>query len=361
MFGKMLKGVPWIINKIQLKLQTHALILVYHRVANLLSDPQRLSVTPAHFQAHIEYLAENYHPVSLIDLIKNIRSGKRLPSRMVCITFDDGYADNLWNAKPILEKFHIPATVFVTTGYIDSEREFWWDDLERILLLPESVPDKLDLRIVDSNYHWELKEPHGTNKDCCITDKKISTTSSPLNIAGWDVTQGVFPSPRYRVYNDLHRLLKPLEDRDRNNILRILYTWAGVPETGRPDYRALSQDEIRMLNSGEIVDIGSHTVTHPLLKSGIRVIQEDEILKSKKYLENVLTHEISSFSYPYGGREDFSQDTETIVKNAGYHLACANYSGPVTKGTNPFTLPRYIVRNWKKEQFAQKMTEWYDG
>lgn len=333
------------------------MILIYHRVANLPSDPQLLSVSTEHFQAHIEYLVENYHPVSLINLIEIVRSRKRLPGKLVCITFDDGYADNLWNAKPVLEKFHVPATVFVTTGYIDSEREFWWDDLERIVLLTQTIPDELNLNIKDVNYHWDLKESSQIKKE----DYNGKISSNPLKYAGWDVTQGIFPTPRHRLYQDLHRFLKPLENTDRDPIIKTLCKWAGVPETGRPDYRAFNQDEIKVLNQGGIVDIGSHTVTHSLLRSGVRTTQEDEIVKSKQFLENVLFHEITSFSYPFGGHGDFSQDSEKMVENAGYQFACANYSGPVTKGTNLFSLPRYLVRNWNNDQFAQKMSEWYNG
>jgi len=357
----MLGVVPRSFRKIQLKLQSHATILNYHRVANLTSDPHLLSVSPEHFQAQIKHLAEKYHPVSLMDLIEIVRSRKKIPDNLVCVTFDDGYADNLWNAKPILEKFQVPATVFVTTGYVDSEREFWGDDLERIILLPETIPDTLDLRIMGNNYHWDLKESTLLKKEYSNNNNKKLTTYNPLDYAGWDVTQCSFPSPRHRIYNDLHRLLKPLENPEQDTLMGILCNWAGVPETGRPDHRALNQDEIRMLNHGGIIDIGSHTVSHPSLKQNSSVIQKDEILNSKKYLENVLKHEITSFSYPFGGREDFSQITEMIVKNAGYQLACANYSDPVTLRTNPFALPRYLVRNWNNDQFAKKMSEWSNG
>ena len=67
-------------------------------------------------------------------------SGGDVPSAGVVVTFDDGYADNFHNAKPLLERYEIPATVFVTTGYLQDQREFWWDELERILLQPGTLP-----------------------------------------------------------------------------------------------------------------------------------------------------------------------------------------------------------------------------
>jgi peptidoglycan/xylan/chitin deacetylase (PgdA/CDA1 family) len=214
---------------------------------------------------------------------------------------------------------------------------------------------------MDTDYHWDLNETQSTKKEFCNTNKKISVTNSYSENVGWDVTQGFFPTPRHRLYTELHKLLKHLENADRDTILGNLSRWADVPETGRPGYRALSQEEVRLLNHGRIMDIGSHTVTHSLLKQNARVIQENEIFNSKKYLENVINHEITSFSYPFGGYGDFSKDTEMIVRNAGYQLACANYCDPVTKGTNPFALPRYLVRNWNKDQFAHIMSKWFNG
>jgi peptidoglycan/xylan/chitin deacetylase (PgdA/CDA1 family) len=76
----------------------------------------------------------------------------------VVITFDDGYADNLHNAKPLLERYDIPATVFVTTGHIGHEREFWGDELDRLLLQPSTLPELLGLSINGSPYQWELGE-----------------------------------------------------------------------------------------------------------------------------------------------------------------------------------------------------------
>ena len=101
------------------------LILVYHRVVELPSVNQSpLSVTTEAFASHLEVLRKHAYPMKLSAFIHALRAGT-LPPRAVVVTFDDGYANNLFQAKPLLERFDIPATVFVTSGLLGTHREFW--------------------------------------------------------------------------------------------------------------------------------------------------------------------------------------------------------------------------------------------
>ncbi len=86
------------------------LILLYHRVTDVDSDPWSLCVTPDHFAEHLEVLRKYTHPMRLQQLAQGLYRRQRA-GRPVAITFDDGYADNLQNAKPLLERYDIPATV----------------------------------------------------------------------------------------------------------------------------------------------------------------------------------------------------------------------------------------------------------
>jgi peptidoglycan/xylan/chitin deacetylase (PgdA/CDA1 family) len=100
-------------------------------VASVSSDPWRLAVPPELFEPQLEVIATRFRPMPLRELATGLRAGT-LPPTAVAVTFDDGYRDNLLVAKPLLERYGIPATVFVISGYVGSGRDFWWDVLERV-------------------------------------------------------------------------------------------------------------------------------------------------------------------------------------------------------------------------------------
>src|ERR1700694_4545037 len=110
-----------------------AVILLYHRVTELAVDPHRLAVSPAHFQEHLDVIRRVGVPCSLRDLTERMRHGRSI-RRAVVVTFDDGYADNLENGVPLLERYDVPATVFAASGQVGRPREFAWDELSRSLL-----------------------------------------------------------------------------------------------------------------------------------------------------------------------------------------------------------------------------------
>ena len=121
-----------ILHSIKRALTPRAVVLMYHRVAKSPNDPWQLCVSPEHFEQQLQVLT-NYNVVPLPAVVNN------LPKKGIAITFDDGYIDNYTAARPLLEKYQLPATFFITTGNIDSGSEFWWDELEQV------VPDELYL------------------------------------------------------------------------------------------------------------------------------------------------------------------------------------------------------------------------
>lgn len=105
-------------------------VLLYHRVTLLDHDPHRLAIAPERFAQHLEVIVEHGVPMSLTEMVARAGAGE-LPPGAVAITFDDGYADNLLNAAPLLVAAGIPAAMFLSTGAIVNQSEFWWDEIER--------------------------------------------------------------------------------------------------------------------------------------------------------------------------------------------------------------------------------------
>ena len=138
---------------------TGALILSYHRVNNSEVDTWALSVSPERFLEQMRALRAVAEPCTLTDIAVGLLRGE-LPHNAVAVTFDDGYLDNLLNAKPILEKFEIPATVFVCAGWVGRDDELWWDQLERALLLTTELPNRLELNVNGQHFEWNVLPDH---------------------------------------------------------------------------------------------------------------------------------------------------------------------------------------------------------
>jgi peptidoglycan/xylan/chitin deacetylase (PgdA/CDA1 family) len=331
--GRLNKCRKKIINKFYNK----AIILAYHRVAAIDSDPQLLCVSPQNFEEHMKLFLDKYRILSLNDLNQAIKN-KKIPNKSIVITFDDGYVDNFLNAIPILNKLKIAATIFVTTGYVDKDEELWWDELERIFLLSSFLPNKLSLNLMGKNYSWIIKDNKSENFD-----------------ASWNVCKKTRPDSRFFAYCDLHKLIRPLSVERRLDVLNFLKDWSGAEDLGRDIYRVVKTDELKSIKNNYLIDIGSHTVNHCVLSTQDLACKKNEIVQSKKDLEMILGRQINNFSYPFGGKMDFDQHDIEFIKEAGYESAVANFSGIIYKNANRYALPRFLIRNWNRDTLENKI------
>ncbi|HEY9645345.1 MAG TPA: polysaccharide deacetylase family protein [Chroococcidiopsis sp.] len=317
---------------------------MYHRVIETDSDPWSLCVSPQNFAAHLEVLRRYTQPIPLTTLNQSVKAGKRLPRRVV-LTFDDGYLDNLKYAKPLLEQYEIPATVFVASGYLGENREFWWDELEKFLLQPGQLPETLTLNINGTVHSWHLGN-YANYSD-----------SDFLRYRSWSADDGSYPTPRHSLYVELHRLLRTLSERDRRPLMDHLSTLAGNPQPeARNDYRPLTRDEVQTLDQGDWVKVGVHTTTHPLLELLPIEQQKEEIQRCKAELEALLKRPITTFAYPYG---NYSEATPDLVRDLGFSCACTTNSGDVRPRSDRFQLHRMGVCNWTGEEFARQLKQWF--
>jgi peptidoglycan/xylan/chitin deacetylase (PgdA/CDA1 family) len=290
-------------------------VLIYHRVTTLAHDPQQLAVTPEHFRAQMRYLGDHFPVLRFEEDWRGVRE----PS--VCVSFDDGYADNFLEALPILEQERIPASFFVSTGGLGTRREFWWDELERLLLEPGERPETCSVELGALSGVW--------------------ATGSR--------------DQRRRCYDELHPLWRPLAPERLEHGLDQLRRWAGCGPQGRESHRPLSVAELRALAASPWVTLGAHCVRHPRLSALPAERQREEILQSKLRLEELSGGEVRVFSYPFGCRGDYDRTSVRICRELGFRRVAANFPGQVHSWCDPMQAPRQLVRDWPLERFARKL------
>ena len=292
------------------KTDKNIMVLLYHRVIDLSSDPQLLAINIKNFEAHIRYLKENYR------ILRFEEDWKDIKEKSVVITFDDGYADNYYNALPVLEEYKVPATFFVSTGNIDSDNEMWWDELEALFLLNRNLPDSVML--LDTRLDLS-------------TEEEI-----------------------YKSYILAHRILKALDFEERDKELRCLINELNPSDYPRKNYRMMTSEELRKMSRSKYVTIGGHTVTHSSLANEDNDTQEWEIVQSKKRIEEIIGSKIDVFSYPFGSSDDYTDDTCSIVKKAGYEKAAIVRDG-LFLDEDPMKISRNLIRNWNVEEFISRI------
>lgn len=308
-------------------------ILMYHQIADLRHDQWALAVSPRNFAEQMQVLARLRQPVSLAQLVDE-RGGAQ-NAQQVAVTFDDGYLDNLEQAKPVLEQHAVPATVFVVAAAVGLDREFWWDELDRLLLDGQPLPAELRLRLAGRNHHWIMRP-----------DQR----STPFF-----TRRG---ATRTRLHHQLWRRLRALPAPEREEALASIRAWSGRSSAVRPDRRVMTATQVRQLADSELVEIGAHTASHPRLSALPYADQLADIVTSKRVLEEIIERPVTSFSYPFGGYLDVSGSTISAVRNAGFDRACTTRKGTITPATNPLLLPRLYVADWSGEQFERWLRTW---
>lgn len=294
------------------------LVLLYHRVADLTCDPHSLSVSADRFAAHVEVLDRDFEVVPLAEVR---RPGQR---RRVAITFDDGYVDNAEVAAPLLSSAGLPATLFVTTGGLETGAEFWWDRLEHLVLEPRTI-EFLELDIADRSVRIDIRTPAG----------------------------------RARAIRAMNRRLRVLPPAKIEETLAEIEAHVDLRANSCAIHARLGTDALRSLAAGSTFEIGGHTHNHPRLSALAPVEQQNEIEVNRQILEQIVRRPVRSFAYPFGSPGTFDDASVKIVRATGYELACANVPGRVRRWTNRYRLPRHLVGDWPREEFARRLDSWF--
>lgn len=275
-------------------------VLLYHGVEDEYSlglfNYRQKFLTPEVFREQMTYIKRHYTVLSLDTAIEHLRNGTPFPPHPLVITFDDGYRNMYRLAYPILKEYALPATVFVTTGFLDKQEPLWVDRLEYA---------------VGKSTHF-----------------------------------GATMSERAAYDAKKRQALKALPDAERKEALETIEHESGMSLTTLDGptavYAPLSWDEVREMEKHGII-CGAHTVTHPILSRLTTGELTYELVESFARVRSNTKNCTNVFAYPNGQAEDVTDDVIAEVRHTGFEAALTTLPGWNTHDTNPYMLRRFTL------------------
>lgn len=267
-------------------------ILVYHNFSAWGEGESPVSVACLRYQ--LEYLRRHFRVVKLSELCRQLAVGR--PARkLLALTVDDGRRNFYEFLFPLLKELQLPATFFVVSSFI-SQQDWLWSD--KVL--------------------WLSRQPSPAEE---LSSEKLPAFFAKLN---------------------------NMPPEARNACIESMAQGMGspIPKHAPPQYAPCSWDELREMCDSNLVEIGSHTVTHPILSTLQDHESADEIATSRSQLEEQLGRSIEVFAIPNGTHKDYRPAQVKQIREAGYLGAAATWEGLVGPGTDPYQLPRIGIASW---------------
>jgi peptidoglycan/xylan/chitin deacetylase (PgdA/CDA1 family) len=288
-------------------------ILAFHGLCEDAGDDQVLDASlhlPLKvFRRVCAFLASNYRVIRLQDLVDRLAAGQKPEPHTVVLTFDDGYASNFHLAWPVLREFHLPATIFLATGFVDGTEPLWFQRLDAALA-----------RTQHSFLDW--RTAHGTER------LRLAAHGDRLR-----VLKRVLLEWKRLPFEDLLAALQSLEEA-----LEV----RSLPHEQLPaPMQPMTWEQARQMQKQGLVDFGGHTHTHAILGRSQPETMEREIHACRDRLLAELGHAPKLFAYPNGGAGDYAMATMEVLQNAGFQASCTMQHGRVADSTPSMELPRY--------------------
>jgi len=284
-------------------------IYIFHRVLDEVDPLNPSEPDVSGFEIMLQIIAGMHEVVPLSYAVASHKQGG-LPLGAACITFDDGYRDNLTNAAPLLRKYNLPATIFVTSGVLDGG-VMWNDSIigaVRYSSGPVSIP-RLNIR-----------------------DVPIATIEQKLILLG-----KLIPAVKY------------LDNNARDEFINELLDNTGYV----PVSPMMSSEDVAGLGAYNI-DVGAHTRNHPILSEVSDDVAQEEIIGSKQDLEKITGKEISLFAYPNGKpMQDYDERHVDMVKNSGFSAAVSTVANVASVHSPIYELPRFTP--WRRGRMGWLM------
>ena len=292
-------------------------ILHYHRVPEV-PDPLNPDLLDRPlFAMHMQALADVFNVLPLSDALAQLRDGT-LPPRAVAITFDDGYADNIQVALPVLQHYRLPAAFFVAAGFLDGGCMF---------------------------------------NDLVVEACRVAPAGSwRTGVEGVGTVQVAAVPARVQLAGQIISRLKYLGADERLAAARdLLRSAGGVP----PEHIMMTSDELRALHRAGM-EIGGHTQSHPILARLGSGEAEREIRAGKAALESLLGVRLRHFAYPHGkpGTDYLPRDV-TAAQAAGFSSALTTVWASATRAADPFQIPRVGSWDRSRQRFCARLLRCY--
>ncbi len=276
-------------------------VLTYHRVLDQSEVASIADIDAAQFDMHVQTLDRYFNVLSLRDAVR-LLDERRLPSRSVCITFDDGYKDNVTRALPVLERHGVPATFFIATGYLDGG--VMWNDV--------------------------------------IIEAAKGSPLAKVNLDEFGFGQHALTSDaeRQRLIGTLLPKIKYLDTATRDS---LAFGIAERLEYAPPTDLMMAADDLQVLHRAGM-EVGGHTQRHPILAAVDDDVARREIIDGKRDIESLIGASISSFAYPNGRPgTDYYAHHAGLVREAGFERAVTTAPGTISAADDHFQLGRFGV------------------
>ena len=291
-------------------------VLIFHRVTAEADPLFPDDVDARRFDKICTWLKRWFHVLPLDEAVQRLQS-KTLPARAAAITFDDGYRDNREVALPILQRHDLCATFFIATGFLDGG--CMWNDIviESVRRTSESV---IDLR--------------------------------PLGIPGLAQLDVGDMHQKRAAIDVVLRSLKYLPLDQRLNVALRMTALLGIRV---PKHNMMTSEQVRALHAAGM-QIGAHTVLHPILAGLSDAAARAEMLQSKQRLEHILGEQVTLFAYPNGRPEqDFTERNVEIAREIGFSAAVSTAKGVAHAGTDPLRIPRFTPWDRSRLRFGARL------
>lgn len=287
-------------------------ILIYHRVLPERDAMRPTEVTASEFKLQMLALREHFRPLPLSEAVRRLREGS-LPSRACAVTFDDGYADNADIAVPILRDTGVPACFFIATGYLDGGRMFNDSVLEALRLLPAGTVDL---------------ERYGLGQLHLGEENRARDAGQLLQ--------------RLKYLPPVQRAdaVDELVDRVRDHM---------------PDNLMMRSEQLPALVAAGM-EVGAHTVSHPILTRIEPAEARREMSDSRALLQELVSGPVNLFAYPNGRRgDDYDAAHACIARELGFEAAVTTNWGASNRSSDPWQLPRFTPWDREPRRFVARL------